>query len=112
MSALGRPRLPDSCWFLLLSGDMKSRGCLSGVRANVEGLGSLSISKVLSGAVLLPGVSGLVVCPLWFQYSLSCSGEGVYASENIVVIGVIACKFVNVSLSCVWVNAELWKFFT
>ena len=61
MSALGRPRFPDSCRYVLLSGDMKSSGWRSGVKMNVDGLGKRSISKVLSGAVLLPGVSGLGV---------------------------------------------------
>ena len=67
----------------------------------VDGRGKRSISKVLSGAVLLPGVSGLGVCSPWLQYTLSWSGDGVYALENIVVIGVIACKFVIVSFSFV-----------
>ena len=46
---------------------MKSNGCLSGVKINVDGLGRRSINNVLSGAVLLPGVSGLGVCSPWLQ---------------------------------------------
>ena len=59
MSARGLPRLPDSVSGLFLSGDMKSRGCLSGVRENGEESESLSASIILSGATFLPGVSGL-----------------------------------------------------
>ena len=59
MSALGLPRLPDSVSGLFLSGDMKSRGCRSGVREKGEESESLSANMILSGATFLPGVSGL-----------------------------------------------------
>ena len=59
MSARGLPRLPDSVSGLFLSGDMKSSGCLSGVREKGEESESLSASIILSGATFLTGVSGL-----------------------------------------------------
>ena len=57
MSALGLPRLPESR--LSRSGDMKSSGCLSGVRQKGEDPDSLSANTVLSTIVFLPGVSGV-----------------------------------------------------
>ena len=57
MSALGLPRLPESR--LSLSGDMKSSGCLSGVKQKGEDPESLSANTVLSTIVFLPGVSGV-----------------------------------------------------
>ena len=59
MSALGLPRRPDSVSGRFLSGDMKSRGCRSGVREKGEESESLSANMILSGATFLPGVSGL-----------------------------------------------------
>ena len=94
MSALGLPLRPES-WFLFLSGDMKSRGCLSGVRQKGEDLANLSDNTVLSGAIFRPGVSGVSVTSL---QNLD-SDFGVEKSEKRGVTGVMACKFVTVFLS-------------
>lgn len=104
ISALGLPRLPES-WFLFRSGDIKSRGCLSGVRQNGEDLDNLSDNNVLSGAIFLPGVSGVSD---WSSQNedLSRSDFGVEKSENKGVTGVMACKFVTVWFSFVGVNAD------
>ena len=110
MSARGRPLLPES-WFLFLSGDMKSRGCLSGVNENGEDFESLSDKSVLSGRVFLPGVSGVSEFSTQND-GLSLSFFGVENSVNNGVIGVIAWRFVTECFSSVGVNAEWRKAFT
>ena len=96
MSALGLPLLPES-WFLFLSGDMKSRGCLSGVRQNGDVPDSLSERMVLSGIIFLLGVSG-VRSPV-DQNVVSDLGV-VNSDVTGVLVMVLWC------VSCVGVNAE------